>query len=207
MTSFAAHLYGPSDNPHYKQMRKQANCNMLVHRNGGTNRIMTIRVTLMNQGTGAKEFNIARQMIQNILFGFKLPGKPPIYEDGSRGRLVYEIARSCRGSHRPGGSTSHAVTHQRDPFNTNATCSMSLVELPSDVGHDRWKHLQKSRVIESVQKTGCSMKLCGDELNCPVNYGNPYIFVASGSATNWRDVDRAVELIKAEIRKHINTSR
>ncbi|KAL3777832.1 hypothetical protein ACHAWO_013052 [Cyclotella atomus] len=112
-------------------------------------------------------------MIQDILLKFKLHGLPPIGEDGSSGRLLYEIMK-CFGKN-PLQSTSGAVT-QLHPFAKE----------------------QKYHCIRDAPKiraTNCTVYLCGDEFDRPVRNGEPYALVV-GNATAWKGVDRAVAIVK-----------
>ena len=128
--TYTAHLYGNQDNSHYKQIRKEANCNMLVHKHKESNKPMTMSTTHLNENPyeADKHFAVARKMIEEILLQFKLPGLPSIGQDGSRGRLLYEISKSFGKN--PRQSTSEAVT-QLNPFKVTKHCCMSIVEVPS----------------------------------------------------------------------------
>lgn len=187
-------------------MRKEANCNMIVHRNSDTTKRLSIEVTHLKDAPASKEFIIARRMIQEILLKFQLPGLPPIGEDGSRGRLIYGIANSCAGAHRPRESQSHAVTQQMHPFGEKGSVCISLVEFPTvmDGGRKcfRGQCLNKDWFHSNIRnRTHCSMYLCGDEFNMSTKYGDPYVLLV-GKPQGWRDVDEAVRMVIDEIRKH-----
>ena len=156
-----------------------------------------------------KNLTVARKMIEDILLEFKLPNLPRIQQDGSRGRLMYEI-KKCHGKD-PKQSTSKAVT-QRNPFFKNKFCTMSLVELPSLYTVDgkifHASYLKKKSILKKVRQTGSFMDFCGDNVghpsqtyDHPVKYGDAYVLVTAKSG-DWRAVDRAVDILNTEIRKH-----
>ena len=202
--SLTAHLYGPSDNPHYKRMRKQTNCNMYVQNHDDSDNPMTIRISLLHQAPNPnKAFHHALKMIEEILLDFQLPNCPKIGQDGSAGRLLYEIGNCCAGGHRPGNSTSGALTQQRNPFDKTGTkkCCISLVELPSDGDQFHVSFLQKGWLYKKIKETGCSIKLCGFQHDCPVSYGKPYVLIIGGT-TDVKKVDHACEMVKRVIQNH-----
>lgn len=183
---------------------------MIVHKSDHANGPMSVQITRLTESydnSHHRDFSIARKMIQKILLDFQLPGLPRIGNDGSSGRLIYEIAKCCPGSHRPGGSTSNAVMQQNDPLGSLRNCAMSLVELPSEWTEEKGKkshgsYLKKSWMFDNIRhKAKCNMHLCGDEFDRPVRYGDPYVLI-TGFSTDWRGVDYAVEMVKDEIRKH-----
>ena len=175
---------------------------MYVHNHNEYNKPMAIRITHLLKTQPARDFHYVRKMIQDILLGFNLPGLPAIRQDGSAGRLLYEIGKSCPGGHLPRYSTSNAVMQQMNPFHEYyKTCCMSLVELPSDGGRIHGKYLEKHWFYDNIKKAGCSMKLCGDEFGCSTRYGRPYVLII-GSPQGYQEVDRAVEMVKREMKKH-----
>lgn len=205
--SSSAHLYGPIDNPHYKRMRKEANCNMVVEKNKESGGPMVVEIEHMTNTPASKEFILARKFIEEILLQFQMPGMPRVGQDGSRGRLIYELNQSCSGGHRPRGSQSNAVMQQKDPFHKSArACCMSLVELPSEDTEDGKKfhgqYLKKGYIYNNIRdKAKCNMHLCGDKLSIPTKYCDPYVLI-TGGVQDWRGVDRGVQMVKAEIQKH-----
>lgn len=147
----------------------------------------------------------ARRIIEDAIMNFWLPGLPPIKEDGSKGRMLYEIAASCKGPHRPKDSASNAVM-QLNPFDIyNKQCFMSILELPRTVnklntifhGH----FLADSATITKISNlTGCTYKLVGGDFGSPaVRYCNPYLIVFG---KHWTKVDHAVEILKHQIHMH-----
>eukprot|EP00585_Thalassiosira_rotula_P002180 CAMPEP_0196151368 /NCGR_PEP_ID=MMETSP0910-20130528/33550_1 /TAXON_ID=49265 /ORGANISM="Thalassiosira rotula, Strain GSO102" /LENGTH=545 /DNA_ID=CAMNT_0041414729 /DNA_START=124 /DNA_END=1758 /DNA_ORIENTATION=- len=154
---------------------------------------ITVCITSRSRSSAVRDVHDARKRIQDLLLDF-------VGHDGSRGRLVYDVASSCGGPHRPAHSTSRCVK-AKDPFdNTDKSREvfMTLVHLP----------------FEYVPNSGCVKKFCVDflltsslltyvwnEMNCyvkaayngsgiPVTRCYPYLLVM-GKA--WRDVDQAVE--------------
>jgi hypothetical protein len=181
---------------------------MIVHKNTeSNNQPMTISIAHLNDNTREAQKNLteARKMIQDILLQFNLPGLPPIDKDGSRGRLLYEIMKSFGKGNNPRQSTSHAVT-QLHPFAKDPKYHcMSIVELPSQFtvkGRSyHGDYLKSKSMVEKIRKTNCSIYLCGDEFNFPVRYGEPFAIVV-GNASDWRSVDRAVNIVKDGIHCH-----
>lgn len=179
---------------------------MLVNKNDQTKQPMTIEITHLTvfEITKAyKDFAIARQMIEHIMLQFKLPGLPSIGEDGSSGRLIYELAKCWPGSHKPKRSLSDAVMQQKNPFYQSKVCTMSLIDLPTvwTVKGKEWHGSYLLQISKTIRKVNCYMYLRGDEFNRPVRYGDPYVLV-TGHPSEWRDVDCAVEMVREEIRKH-----
>eukprot|EP00970_Alexandrium_tamarense_P020421 scaffold15216_cov241-Alexandrium_tamarense.AAC.2 len=124
-----------------------------------------------------------------------------IDNDGSMGRLIYDMALPCSAlHHRLDGSTS--VKH-RDPFSpSNKLVYMNIVELP-------YKQTKSGKDFHAAflidKNTGilghcepCTVKICMDRFNIPVEYGDPYVFICGRHAD---EVDRAVRIVKESIAK------
>ena len=157
---------------------------------------MTITMTTNNGNTGHRDLKNARRKVEDLILDF-------IQNDGSKGRLMYELAVSCWGAHRSKYSSSNAVK-QRNPFNDYRENFMSVVDLPSEVIKGKrcfhGEFLLKAHVLGQIKKqSGCTIKICGDDFNIPVELCNPYVLVYGGS---FKDVDRAVEIIKDYTSKH-----
>ena len=73
--------------------------------------------------TKQRDLILARKLVEDILMKFR-----NVKSDGSCVRLLYKIARSCAGPHRPNNSTSHTV-HQKNSVQGNKFCFLSLLEL------------------------------------------------------------------------------
>lgn len=124
-----------------------------------------------------------------------------LFADGSMGRLIYDMALPCSAlHHRLDGSTS--VKH-RDPFSpSNKLVYMNIVELP-------YKQTKSGKDFHAAflidKNTGilghcesCTVKICMDRFNIPVEYGDPYVFICGRHAD---EVDRAVRIVKESIAK------
>jgi len=114
--------------------------------------------------------------------------------DGSRGRLLYDIGISCPGPHRPEHSTSSAI-QAGDPFG-NDECVRYITVLPLPYNsapllrtstNFRW-HLQ--------QETDSSFLLVGDYFNVPCKLCDPYLMVMG---TSIEGIDKAVRMIDVEL--------
>ena len=165
---------------------------------------MTVTVTPLNPPTAQQDLTTARFKLEQLFLDYV--GS----DDGCKGRLLYELASSCWGPHRPKDSTSGAVK-QRDPFKTddpNYMVYMSVVDLPSKAssrkGERRSFHgkflLAPLTLYRISQENGCRIKLCGDEFRIPVEYCDPYVLVMGKF---WQNVDRAVDIVKEEIQRHL----
>ena len=171
-------------------IQQESNCRVVINydesiKNQGTAREMiTIDIDHRNhRNSSDRVFLDARIMIEDSIMNFGLAGLPPIKEDGSKGRFLYEIAASCKGPHKPNASVSNAV-RQLNPFDIDQKkCYMSILELPCIVnrlntifhGH----FLLDSTVNTEVNNlTGCTYKLVGGDFGSPaVIYCNPYICI------------------------------
>jgi hypothetical protein len=155
---------------------------------------------------------LARKMVENILLNFPPRVEPSLYnirikDDGSKGRLLYEAAASCSGPHRPNESTSNAV-HQLNPFDAGKNCCfMSLLELPRTVnkvksifhGH----FLSEAQVVTKVNSLAkCTFVVVGDDFGIKTRFCDPYILVLGQVGSHWRQVDKAIDILKLEIHKH-----
>eukprot|EP00804_Cyclotella_cryptica_P002367 CCRYP_004065-RA/>CCRYP_004065-RA protein AED:0.01 eAED:0.01 QI:320/1/1/1/1/1/2/315/569 len=203
-----SHLIGPENDPHTLRIQKDTKCDFHVLWKESSEKPMTIQIKHSQLSGVLAQRNLiaARRRIEDLLLKFKLPNLPSIEEDGSKGRLLYEVANSYKGAHTPKGTKCGAV-YQRNPLSVaQKHCCMSLLELPYTTGvkgkvfHG---HFFANQHIGSKVKreTGCSIVVFGDEFDIPVKYCDPYVLI-SGPSGNWMDLDRAVELVKEEIRRH-----
>lgn len=157
-----------------------------------------------------RDLQQARVIIQDIFLKFRPSvgatiSNFSIGDDGSRGRLAYDVAAAAAGPHRPKESKSCAVK-QLNPFEGNL-CFMSVLDLPRTVnkvntifhGH----FLTEQQVITKVKSlTGCSFKLVGDDFGIKTRFCEPYVLVVSGPHQHWNNVDQAVEILQREIATH-----
>lgn len=210
------HLVGTKHCNHdnVSRVRQDTNCRIITNYDGslvGTKGVPTKPITIdighpMQHIKSSRVCITVRRRLEDILMNFRptSPSDPAIKEDGSKGRLLYEIAASCGGPHRPNGSTSRAV-NQLNPFDPNQKhCYMSILELPytgsgsNKIFHGRF--LLENKVSENVKNlTGCSFKVIGDEFGPIARYCDPYILILG---QQWAKVDKAVVILANEIRKH-----
>eukprot|EP00580_Thalassiosira_gravida_P021337 CAMPEP_0201677892 /NCGR_PEP_ID=MMETSP0494-20130426/45045_1 /ASSEMBLY_ACC=CAM_ASM_000839 /TAXON_ID=420259 /ORGANISM="Thalassiosira gravida, Strain GMp14c1" /LENGTH=555 /DNA_ID=CAMNT_0048160945 /DNA_START=209 /DNA_END=1872 /DNA_ORIENTATION=+ len=101
-----------------KDIEREANVDIRVNfldnrkQTGIIRHPITLAITSRSRSSGMRDVHCAREQIQDLLLDF-------VGRDGSRGRLVYDVANSCDGDHRPANSTSRCV-RAKDPFNTTA---------------------------------------------------------------------------------------
>ena len=134
----------------------------------------------------------ARHRIRDLFLEF-------VGNDGSRGRLVYEIARSCGGPHRPNKSTSNAV-QEINPFHSD--CPMdyfSIVDIPNDLVREG-KHHRLHMALVGSHNAGCKMDIVADGFTHATTLCGPYILVY-GVTSKVQDVDRAVRIVEEKIRQ------
>lgn len=184
---------------------REANCRINVNFNTSVPLAdqppITITIDAFSSRFAQKGHLIAREQIQCLLLNYM-----DMHRDGSKGRLIYEVALSCRGGHRPNNSSSRALT-AKNPFaeDDEREVFMSVVELPFTTEHGRKKfhapYLRDSRLLDRIWKeTNCSIRVCGDDFDVPTQYCDPYVFVFGKSYKNrHQDVDRAVEIVKEAI--------
>ena len=130
-----------------------------------------------------------------------------IGHDGSRGRLFYDLARSCKFLHPPASVGSTSVP-QRNPFSTEMEMAwQNIVELPF-VGdsmllrsyHGNYIIAKKTGTLGRIRhETRCEVKLCGHEFNVPTKYCDPYVWVIGDQPGQ---VDRAVKILKEAVEHH-----
>ena len=159
---------------------------------------MTIHVEAMNAPTALEDLTVARQMIQSLLLQF-------VGNDGSRGRLLVEVARSCWGSHRPEESTSQAVKDVY-PFTfhfhypSEDFIFMSVVELPEGFTTEGPIHaaaLLSRDTLGQLKAVNAFIRVVADEFKITTKLCDPYVLV---SGNTYQSVDRGVEIVKEVIR-------
>mmetsp|Transcript_26006 Transcript_26006/g.47821 ORF Transcript_26006/g.47821 Transcript_26006/m.47821 type:complete len:463 (-) Transcript_26006:115-1503(-) len=151
---------------------------------------ITISIDTLSRGSSAlRDLHDAREKIQELLLCFL----DHIDDHGAKGRLIYEVASSCWGAHRPKDSTSRAVVCANEVI--------SIVDLPFVVENGKRKvhaaFLLTSGVLASVRRYDCFIKVCGDGFRIEVKSCAPYVLVQGKS---WQSVDRAVEIVRGKIR-------
>jgi len=132
-----------------------------------------------------------------------------IRNDGSQGRLFYDLALKCRLLHPLWEGGEHStVVQQRNPFNPKREMGWAdVVELPSIGEGSRKQHHShfifghRSKLLKKIKRaTGCMIKVCHNEAKLRTNLCSPYVFVFGSSPI---EVDRAVEILKNEIQTHM----
>jgi len=160
---------------------------------------MIIKVFAKNKNNVASrtklfpELKRARLMIHDLFLGF-------VGNDGSRGRLVYEISRCCAGPHRPNTnkSTSNAV-RDINPLLTDRSASyMSVVDIPNDFVKEGKHHQLHMTLVGSIRDTGCKMNIVADGFTHTTKLCAPYVLVYGVSL---QDVDQAVKMVEDKIRQ------
>eukprot|EP00984_Skeletonema_dohrnii_P006792 scaffold2425_cov76-Skeletonema_dohrnii-CCMP3373.AAC.8 len=162
---------------------------------------MTIHVEAMNPPTALGDLTVARQLIQSLLLQF-------VGNDGCRGRLLYDVAQSCWGVHRPSQSTSNAVKDINPFYPTQDRGSgkeyfMSVVELPYKVTKEgksvHAAYLLSRETLQKIQAAGAYIRVVATEFQIPTSLCEPYV-LACGKT--YEGVDRAVDIVKDAIRSH-----
>eukprot|EP00804_Cyclotella_cryptica_P016816 CCRYP_001808-RA/>CCRYP_001808-RA protein AED:0.02 eAED:0.02 QI:136/1/1/1/1/1/4/2242/969 len=147
----------------------------------------------------------AKEDVENILIGY-------IHNDGSKGRLFYDMAISCSFLHGYITENSKSV-HQRNPFSDAKNREyIDVVELPyfnnpttnSKEFSGHFLICKHAGILREVRhRTGCTIKICGDMFNVPVKYCDPYVFVYGEEKHR---VDEAVNIIVNAIKDKLRTS-
>ena len=163
---------------------------------------MTVHVEAKNVLTAQEDLQIARRMIQSLLLGF-------VGNDGSRGRLLYEVAQSCSGPHRPHQSTSNAVKDINPfypPQDRGEEYFMSVIELPYKFTREgrsvHASYLLSRETLSKIKATTCYITVAATEFKVPTKLCDPYVLVCGKS---YQSVDRAVDIVKEAIRSHSHT--
>ena len=162
---------------------------------------ITITVHANSHQFRYRDLGDARCKIQHLLLDY-------VGGDGSRGRLVYECALSCWGSHRPKTSTSKAVKVS-DPFNSGTGRFMTVLPLPCQLhtGGNKKVYHAANLLISEVQRrityeANSYIKLVGDEFKVPCKLCEPYVLVMGSSS---QGVDKGADIVKEVVKKHMDT--
>jgi hypothetical protein len=161
---------------------------------------ITIHVEAMNISTAQEDLQIARRMIQSLLLEF-------VGNDGSRGRLLYEIAsQSCWGPLRPNQSTSNAVKDINPfhpPQDRGEERYMSVVELPCKVTREgrpsavHATYLLSRTMLHRIQAADATITVVAPGFKFHTKMCEPYVYLCGKS---YQSVDRAVDIVKEAIR-------
>ena len=183
-----------------KRIEYEAGCKVHIVRSGEGDAPfvpMKIYVEAMHANQALRDLKVARHLIQSIVLEY-------VGNDGCRGRLLYEVAKSCWGSHRPKQSTSRAVLDFNPFQHSGQQIFMSVVELPflceegGKVFHAAHSVLMRGN-LDKVQAAGCFVMVAQKGFRVPSEICDPYVFVYGKT---YRSVDQAVHIVKYVIRRH-----
>ncbi|KAL7427503.1 hypothetical protein ACHAXM_000874 [Skeletonema potamos] len=156
---------------------------------------MKIYVEPLNAPTAQQGLKRAREMIQDLFLEY-------VGHDGSRGRLVYEIARSCWGSHRPSHSSSDAVKDVNPLRDNQSVDYMSVVELSYEQTREKSfhaAHILHKPFLQEIGEVGCDLILVANGFRIPTKLCDPYVLVYG---RKYQDVDKAVQMVQRKISDH-----
>lgn len=206
-----AHLNGPRHPDKrgkrtVKDIEREANCDIIVNfidkgNQPGFRPPITITVHARSLSSGARDIHFAREKIQDLLLDF-------VQRDGSRGQLLYDVASSCEGDHRPAASHSVCV-RAKDPFAEDGReVYMTVVHLPyEEVRGKKEFHvnflLTSSLLSYLWKEMDCYVKAVSNESGIPTKLCWPYLLVMGES---WHNVDRAVKELHEVMKKYVDRS-
>lgn len=140
----------------------------------------------------------ARLILEGLFLNFV--GK----DEGCRGRLVYELAKSTGwGSHIPKKSTSNAVRDINPMSNDSSETYMSVVELPYYISESMERHRNRQRrgkktslieIRNITEANGCKDIIVRRD---NTQMCDPYVLIY---AKKYESVDRSVTILKEGIR-------
>lgn len=155
-----------------------------------------------NPTTAQADLKIAREMIQDLFLEYV--GN----DDGARGRLIYEIASSCWGPHRPKKSTCNAVrevnplvVHDQQVLGLSQPSHFhSIVNLFSaSSACSLGSHILHKSFLQEISALGCGLILVAEGFRVSTQLCDPYVLIYGRT---YQDVDRAVEMLKQKIMQH-----
>lgn len=159
---------------------KENNCKINVNRETSP-----ITITITSIRGCVKDTEVSRLMIIDLLLEY-------VGNDGSRGRLVYDIGISCPGPHNPQHSYSRAV-QTNDPFGEDARVQfMTILPLPGFRGRLYNADFQRRLRFEADSH----IKVIGDNFEFPCRFCDPYVAVMGPAVEG---IDKAVRMIEAEV--------
>ena len=160
---------------------------------------MTITVTARggpHDPCKARDLRNARLQLQDLLLGF-------VGRDGARGRLVYDVAKSCRGEHRTDKSASGAVSAP-DPWRGGPHRWITVLELPCEHRNGATFSLPDPLTpdVQARLRTDTSCSITVVREDWPLVLCAPYVFIAG---SNFLAVDHSVSMIQKEIDKYLHS--
>lgn len=190
---------GPRDrSERIRRINQESNCRVHVDMKKDVFVPLKIHVEPLNAPTVQQDLCRARQLLQDLLLDY-------VGNDGCRGRLLYEIAQSCWGAHRPSVSTSNAVKDVNPLLDNPMTTFMSIVEISYEENNNRKEksfhaaHILHKPLLHDISALGCDLMLVAEGFRCSTNLCEPYVFVYG---RRYQDVDKAVQIVKGKIREH-----
>ena len=191
------HLLG-SSRQNMTRITQESQCRIHIDMKDDVFVPMKIYVDANNVSTAQQDLLRARQMIQDLFMNY-------VGNDGCRGRLLYEIAQSCWGPHRPTHSLSNAVKDLNPLLDYPKSSFMSIVE----ISYEHFEHLKEKSFhaahilhkpfLREISNLGCDLILVAKGFQVYTNLCDPYVFVYGRT---YQDVDRAVRMVKEKIRDH-----
>ena len=165
---------------------------------------MTISFNAYSRYHGASAQRVlydARDRVHQLLAGYM----DLINDWGGKGRLIYDVASSFPGKHRPEESTSRAI-YAKNPF-SGWWNFISLVELPFKISGDGCKSyhaafLLRSTVLAKCKQHNCYVNVCMNGFKIPVKSCAPYLLVVGNS---WQMVDIVVDIINETNQEHVDS--
>jgi hypothetical protein len=190
------HLLGGGQN--INRINRESRCRVNIKMNNDTFEPLKIHLDTPQSNAALKDLKIARRMIQDLFLEY-------VGNDGARGRLIYEIASSCSGAHRPNSSTSNAVREVNPLVEDLVERYMSIVEVsyelttPNGEKSFHAAHILHKPFLAEIAGLGCDLILVADGFRIPTRLCDPYVLVYGKT---YQDVDRAVDMVKHKIRQH-----
>lgn len=171
-------------------IQRETNCFItvnLLHR-----RVLAPPITITVEARSHTALNLRLDEAREKIIQLLLDYLDFIRDENAKSLLIYDVASSCRGNHRPAESTSCAV-RVKDP--SGLDCFVSILDLPVEYAEG-----VRPNVLGKVKNlTNCTVRVCGNHFKVPLVNCKPHVIV---SGLRWQDVDRAVEILKDEARRH-----
>ena len=158
---------------------QETNCRIIVHNNLDH---LPMKITITTRDGYAGDIEASRLMIIDLLLEY-------VGNDGSRGRLVYDIGINSPGPHRPEHSTSKAIQAD-DPFGEDGRIQfITVLPLPYNALNVLYANFQRRLRNEA----GAFIKVVGDYFHVPCKLCDPYLAVMG---TSVEGIDKAIRMIK-----------
>ena len=164
------HLAGERNNK-LDMIGSETKCTIRVtHDSGDSQSPMIITITPKNRGDRTSDLLGAKLKIENSLLDF-------LGNDGSKARLLFELAASLRTSCNIMRSKGSAVHQRRYSHSvSNDKVWMRLLELPSCKTNGEEAQI-KMLLSMTTQETDCSVETFFDQIDTPLKSCNPYVLI------------------------------